>query len=467
MTYRHHLLRGALAWALAGCATEESATAPADATTPPPGDVATTDATDAQGEPDAAEDAAAVDTAAPPEVPVLPDLGPQPLLTPPPEWLALHDGTAVGNVELEEKGLVEYQRFEVHEAFRVTALRAQVDRAGPVVLRLLDDYGGDTISLTLDRELGRSSATATAADEWVTFAFDPPIEVRPGRIVYIANVWESSASPRLRLDASPTEAPAGGSAYSLVWLSSRIDPGTGTPTVYAPAPGDYLVELEVQRLDGVAPEHQLFERIEGPTLSRGAFEDVDGDGDLDLMADTTLHLGDGTGQFTPGTLPAGLSWNGGAFGDLDGDGDPDWFGTGDVDVVLRNEGGGVFTDMTAASGIDDTQEHLCNGVAGPKHVPTEASAILDVDNDGDLDVYQGNFICWDDGIPSRDKLWINNGDGTFEDGSVEWGLDVAQGSAYASRGVAPADYDNGTVRAEDWTLPGWTRVSDRVWHRLP
>jgi hypothetical protein len=33
--------------------------------------------------------------------------------------------------------------------------------------------------------------------------------------------------------------------------------------------------------------------------------------------------------------------------------------------------------------------------------------------------------------------------------------------------VAPADYDNGTVRAEDWTLPGWTRVSDRVWRRLP
>ncbi len=31
--------------------------------------------------------------------------------------------------------------------------------------------------------------------------------------------------------------------------------------------------------------------------------------------------------------------------------------------------------------------------------------------------------------------------------------------------VAPADYDNGTVRAEDWTLPGWTRVSERVWRR--
>ena len=33
--------------------------------------------------------------------------------------------------------------------------------------------------------------------------------------------------------------------------------------------------------------------------------------------------------------------------------------------------------------------------------------------------------------------------------------------------VAPADYDNGTVRAVDWSLAGWTRVSDRVWERRP
>ncbi len=31
--------------------------------------------------------------------------------------------------------------------------------------------------------------------------------------------------------------------------------------------------------------------------------------------------------------------------------------------------------------------------------------------------------------------------------------------------VAPADYDNGTVRAVDWSLSGWTKVNDRVWRR--
>ncbi len=31
--------------------------------------------------------------------------------------------------------------------------------------------------------------------------------------------------------------------------------------------------------------------------------------------------------------------------------------------------------------------------------------------------------------------------------------------------VAPATYDNGTVRAEDFTMSGWTRVNERLWHR--
>jgi hypothetical protein len=31
--------------------------------------------------------------------------------------------------------------------------------------------------------------------------------------------------------------------------------------------------------------------------------------------------------------------------------------------------------------------------------------------------------------------------------------------------VAPEDYDNGTMRAVDWTASGWERVSERVWRR--
>ena len=73
--------------------------------------------------------------------------------------------------------------------------------------------------------------------------------------------------------------------------------------------------------------------------------------------------------------------------------------------------------------------------------PSRLTAPSLYDGDGWLDLYQGNFICWDDGLPSRDKLWRNRGDGTFEDVSVAAGIDAAQGPGYASRGVAPADYD--------------------------
>ena len=33
--------------------------------------------------------------------------------------------------------------------------------------------------------------------------------------------------------------------------------------------------------------------------------------------------------------------------------------------------------------------------------------------------------------------------------------------------VAPPDYDNGTVRAVDWTLPGWEQLGPRLWHKRP
>lgn len=345
----------------------------------------------------------------PVEVPVLPDLGPQPTTTTEWRWLAHHDGTGVGAVSLAEPGLVEYVRFDVEGRFRIRALRAQVDvpAAGTLTLRVLDDFGGDGISLSLDRELARASKAVTKADSgtFVTVPLDPPLEVPTGRMFYVATVWESAESPRLRVDAAQTPPPAGFSPSSMLWQSKAIDPATGTPTVFSAASGDDIVELEVQQVDLVAPKDQLFEPMdaETPSVSRAALDDVDGDADLDVMGDAArLWLGRGDGTFedvSGAALPAGISWNGGAFGDFDGDGDPDWFGTGDVDVLLRNDGG-TFVDVTAASGIDDTQEHTCNGVSGPTHVPTEASAWLD---------YDGDHLGRVQGVDNGPSAWPVNG----------------------------------------------------------
>ncbi len=71
-----------------------------------------------------------------------------------------------------------------------------------------------------------------------------------------------------------------------------------------------------------------------------------------------------------------------AIGDYDADGDPDVYLTAlGPNVLLRNDGSGKFTDVTAAAGVGD---------AG-----FGASATwLDYDRDSDLDLFLLNYVQW-------------------------------------------------------------------------
>ena len=87
--------------------------------------------------------------------------------------------------------------------------------------------------------------------------------------------------------------------------------------------------------------------------------------------------------------------------------------------LLRNDGTGSFTDVTAAAG-------LANGVFA-----THSAAWADYDNDGWVDLYVGHELA-----PSR--LYRNRRDGTFEDVSARAGV---AGNAF-TKGVSWGDYDN-------------------------
>jgi len=179
-----------------------------------------------------------------------------------------------------------------------------------------------------------------------------------------------------------------------------------------------------------------------------ALGDVDGDGDLDAFVGgipNRLYLNDGNGVFTDATsqIPdAPGRTNSIALGDVDGDGDLDAFiGNGDVrgggcNYLYLNDGNGVFTDATAQIPAD-----WCN---------THAVALGDVDGDGDLDAFLGNYGIVSHNERSREpglypqpnSLYLNDGNGVFTDATVQIPADWDFTSAVALGDVdGDGDFD--------------------------
>jgi enediyne biosynthesis protein E4 len=117
---------------------------------------------------------------------------------------------------------------------------------------------------------------------------------------------------------------------------------------------------------------------------------------------------------------SGFACGGVAAGDLDGDNRPDLFfaGTDQKNRFYRNLGDFRFEDATMKSNL------------GGKGNWASAATLIDIENDGDLDVYITNY-------DSPNTLYLNNGKGIFTENAAEFGLDLVDAS------LAPAfcDYD--------------------------
>ena len=211
------------------------------------------------------------------------------------------------------------------------------------------------------------------------------------------------------------------------------------PERYRLPPAIFESEHDVGRFPNIATRLGLTEAA----LAGGSImEDLDGDGDLDLMASSwgaldplRLYRNKGDGAFEEVSHAAGLDGLGGglnlAHADYDNDGDVDvlvlrgaWLYTqGKVpNSLLRNRGDGTFEDVTEPAGLLSFH-------------PTQTAAWADFDGDGWLDLFIGNE---DHREPHPCELFRNDGDGTF--------TDVAQALGVAHRGfvkgVAWGDYDN-------------------------
>ena len=169
--------------------------------------------------------------------------------------------------------------------------------------------------------------------------------------------------------------------------------------------------------------------------NNAALADLDGDGDLDLVtassgSEDEVYLGDGAGGFTriPGVPAAGPARILIVLADFNGDGKPDLLRHGLLEIaqVLLGEGDGRF--FAASTGLPNT------------FADTGQFAVVDVDNDGDLDIVEAN-----NRTPNR--LFLNDGTARFTAGTspaAQFGLSVVAG-----------DFDgNGTVDLVYGTLLG-------------
>ena len=216
--------------------------------------------------------------------------------------------------------------------------------------------------------------------------------------------------------------------------------GDGLDDVYLPQPGGIPNRLLLQREDGRTVERAAEAGLDVLDRTTSAlFVDFDNDGDQDLALATgpvTFHENDGHGRFTARGQVSTAFVTCLAAADFDNDGDLDLYAcqysspeetspvpyhdanNGARNVLLRNDGGLQFTDVTEETGLDTNNLRF-----------SFAASWQDYDSDGDLDLYVANDF-------GRNNLYRNDR-GRFEDVAEAAGVEDLS----AGMGVTWGDYN--------------------------
>ncbi len=154
--------------------------------------------------------------------------------------------------------------------------------------------------------------------------------------------------------------------------------------------------------------------------SSSAFFDADGDGDLDLLVGNYVRWSreiDIEVDYT-------LTGVGRAYGP------PVNYGGTTMDLY-RNDGSGVFTDVSEEAGM-----HILNPATDTPVAKTLGLAPVDIEGDGDIDVVVANDTV-------RNFLLVNDGSGVFTEDGELYGLAYGRdGAATGAMGADAADFRN-------------------------
>jgi hypothetical protein len=311
--------------------------------------------------------------------------------------------------------------------------------------------------------------------------------VKTGPVVFIDATEQAGLSKWRDVSGSPEKRviiEAKGSGVCLLdydndgWLDIYLVSGSTLDALAGKAPSPHAALFHNNR-DGTFTDVTASAGVANDRWGLGcAVGDYDNDGWPDLYVTNVgvnrLYHNNHNGTFTDVAVQAGVALDegsagvaidhtGATFGDFDGDGNLDLFvagyirydfknppvsGSGTIrsgscqyrgvdvmcgprglsgagDHLFHNNGDGTFTDVTIKSGVSD-----------PQHYYGLGTVFADVNNDGKPDLIVAN-----DSTPNY--LYINKGDGTFDDQSFESGFALnADGREAANMGLAVGDYEN-------------------------
>lgn len=260
-------------------------------------------------------------------------------------------------------------------------------------------------------------------------------------------------------------------AFMLLWFGCTSD-NDSRPEQQAASANWFSEESRSRGIDFVHVSGAQGEYFLPEIMGSGvALLDIENDGDLDVYFVQSGNIGqtfddqsnpnalfqnDGSGHFSQihgGDATSTLGYGMGvSVADYNNDGYEDIYITNvGPNVLLENQGDGTFNDVTDAAGV------------GEQGWGT-SSAFMDFDVDGDLDLFVVNYIRWSKGIElecyhttlgsrdycgpalyrasAQDRLFENNGDGSFRDATLEAGLLNVVGNGL---GVVVADFNEDSL----------------------